>query len=119
MPKADLDELTRHARRWADVVWEKGWHSHAIDVLDRAIELNPECYKLYRKRGALYLSCPDSTIRDEVQGVADLRKACELAGWRNDLTRWVIGLLVEHGFKSEAKSLVKEHQKHARSGDRD
>src|SRR5690554_6218196 len=97
MPQGERDELTRHARRWADVAWGRGWYEHAIDVLDRAVELNPDNFKLYRKRGAFLLMCPDPTVRDDVQGAADLRRACELSNWRDDLVRWAAELMTHNG----------------------
>ena len=85
VPPDDPDAFTRHARRWADAAWERGWHAHALDVLDHAVRLHPADWKLYRKRGAFCLLCPDPALRDPQQGYADLRRACELAGWPDDL----------------------------------
>lgn len=108
MPQGDQDELVRHARRWADVAWNQGWHAHAIEVLDRALELHPADFKLYRKRGAFYLLCPDQKVRDEEQGIADLRRACELSDWREDVVRWVAGLLKSNGDIGPAKEIMRE-----------
>jgi Flp pilus assembly protein TadD len=108
MPQEDQDELVRHARRWADVAWNQGWHAHALEVLDRAIKLNPTDYKLYRKRGAFYLLCPNQKVRDEEQGIADLRLACELSGWREDVARVVVELLKRNGDKGPAKEIMRE-----------
>ena len=85
MPSDDPAVLTRHARRWADAAWVRGWYAHAVAVLDKAVELDPTCYKLNRKCGAFLLLCPDATVRDAEEGVADLRRACVLAGWREDV----------------------------------
>jgi Flp pilus assembly protein TadD len=115
MPEDDLDAQTRSARRWADTAWEQGWYEHAIDVIDWALRLHPNAYKLYRKRGAFYLTCPDSTLRDEEQGAADLRRACELSGWREDLVRWVVGVLMENGDIAHAKEITREYAKHSRN----
>ncbi len=52
MLQNEHEEQTRYARRWADVAWGEGWYTHAIDVLGKAIELHPDNFKLYRKRGA-------------------------------------------------------------------
>jgi hypothetical protein len=108
MPQDDHDEMTRNARRWADAAWIQGWHAHAIEVLDHAIKLYPKGYKLYRKRGAFYLLCPDPTVQDTEQGIADLKQACKLSGWRDDLVRWASELLEDNGYKSEAKALMRE-----------
>jgi hypothetical protein len=110
----ETDELARCARRWADAAWVRGWYGHAVDVLDHAIRLDPDGYKLYRKRGTFYLLCPDSTVQDTVQGIADLMRACELSDWRDDLVRWVADLLTEKGYKAEAKELVWELTERAR-----
>lgn len=114
MPSAERDEMTRNARRWADVAWAQGWYAHAIDVLDKAIELSPRSYKLYRKRGAFYLLCPDPKIHDDEQGVADLRRACELVSWREDFVHWVTGFLSENGEPAAAKEIAREQAKRTR-----
>jgi hypothetical protein len=114
MPRDERDELARRARRWADAAWAQGWHAHAIDVLDRAIRVDPRGYKLYRKRGAFYLVCPDATVRDTVQGIADLLKACELSGWEEEVARWVADLLTEYGYKAEAREVLWEFGEHGR-----
>jgi hypothetical protein len=111
MPQTEREEQTRYARRWADVAWAREWHAHAIEVLDRAIELNPDSFKLYRKRGAFYLLCPDATVQDSEQAVADLRKACDLAGWREDFVRWVVDLLRNSGEVTAAKEFVRDFPK--------
>jgi hypothetical protein len=114
MPHADRDELTRHARRWADAAWVQGWHQHAIEVLDHAIRLHPEGFKLYRKRGAFYLLCPDAKVRDEEQGISDLLRACELSNWREDTVHWIADLLTENGRTAEAKEVLWEFTERAR-----
>jgi hypothetical protein len=108
MPLGDQEELTRYARRWADVVWNQGWYAHAIDVLDKAIELHPAGFKLHRKRGAFYLLCPDPKVRDEEQGIVDLRQACELSGWREEVVRWVVSFLLDNGEPGPAKDIQRE-----------
>jgi hypothetical protein len=108
MPRDDRHEPDHHARRWADAAWARGWHAHAIEVLDHAIRLTPNGYKLYRKRGAFYLVCPDPKVRDEEQGFADLWEACEHSGWREDLVRWVTELLTDNGHPAEAKEIMWE-----------
>ncbi len=108
MPSDDHAALTRHARRWADAAWVEGWYAHAIDVLDRAIELNPTCYKLHRKRGVFLLLCPDPTVRDEEQAFGDLRRACDLSGWKQDVVQWVIELLTRNGDMPQANELTRE-----------
>src|SRR5262249_4691011 len=100
-----------HARRWADVAWGRGWHEHALEVIDRAIELNPDSFKLYRKRGAFYLLCPDAKVQDSEQAVADLRKACDLNGWREDLVKWVVQLLKDRGEVAAAKKSARASPK--------
>lgn len=115
MLQSDRDEMTRHARRWADVAWGRAWYTHAIEVLEKAIELNPNSFKLYRKRGAFYLLCPDSTIRDSEQAVMDLRKACKLANWREDVVRWVAELLSRNGEVAHAKEIMRELAKRDRT----
>ena len=119
MPQDDRAALTRYARRWADAAWVQGWHAHAINVLDRAIELNPACYKLHRKRGVFLLLCPDQTVRDEEQAFADLRCACELSGWRDDLVRWVIALLTDNGDVPQANAIARELAARGRKPDGD
>ena len=42
------------------------------------------------------------------QGFIDLRRACELSGWRDDLVRWVADLLTDNGDPLRAKELVRE-----------
>ncbi len=108
MPSDDPAALTRHARRWADAAWVQGWYAHAIDVLDRAVELHPACFKLRRKRGAFLLLCPDPTVRDEEQAFADLRRACALAGWGEEVAGWVVGLLARSGYAPQADALARE-----------
>ncbi len=108
MPSDDPAALTRHARRWADAAWVEGWYAHAIDVLDRAIELHPTCFKLHRKRGVFLLLCPDPTVRDEEQAFGDLRHACALAGWREGVVHWVIGLLTKNGDLPQANEIARE-----------
>ncbi len=107
-PPDDPAAFTRHARRWADAAWVRGWHAHALDVLDHAIRLDPANYKLYRKRGVFHLTCPDATVRDEEQGFADLRRACELSGWRDDVVRWVADVLTRNGDPLWAKEVMRE-----------
>ena len=108
MPADGPDVFTRHARRWADAAWERGWHAHALDVLDHAIRLDPDDFKLFRKRGVFHLVCPDPTVRDEEQGFVDLRRACELAAWRDDLVRWVADVLTRTGDAHRANELLRE-----------
>jgi hypothetical protein len=108
MPPDDRDAPSRHARRWADAAWVQGWHAHALDVLDHAIRLDPENFKLYRKRGVFHLLCPDPTVRDEEQGFADLRRACELSGWRDDVVQWVAEVLTRNGNVAHAKEITRE-----------
>ena len=108
MSPDDPNALTRAARRWADAAWERGWHAHALDVLDHAIRLDPANVKLYRKRGVFHLVCPDPTVRDEEQGFADLRRACELSGWRDDVVRWVAEALTRNGDAHRANELLRE-----------
>jgi hypothetical protein len=98
------DASSRFARRWADAAWAGGWHAHALDVLGHAIRLNPDDFKLFRKRGALHLICPD--LRDAARGFADLRRACELSGWRPDLAGWAAELLEECGDGARAGQLL-------------
>jgi Flp pilus assembly protein TadD len=119
MSQSDLAEMTRRARRWADVAWGQGWYRHAIEVLDCAVELDPGSFKLYRKRGAFYLLCPDPTIRDEEQAFADLRKACELTNWRGEVVRWVAALLARNGDVSQAKTFMRELSKRQRAARED
>jgi hypothetical protein len=102
------DPFTRNARRWADTAWVRGWHAHALDVLDHAIRIDPDNFKLFRKRGMFHLLCPDSTVRDEEQGFLDLRRACELSDWRDDLVRWVADVLIRIGDKARANELLRE-----------
>ena len=99
-------DVSRAARRWADAAWADGWHAHALDVLDHAILLDPEDFKLFRKRGAFHLVCPDPWLRDAVRGFADLRRACELSGWRGDLVEWAAALLAECGDGPRAEELL-------------
>ena len=108
VPPDDPDAFTRSARRWADAVWVRGWHAHALDVLDHAIRLDPANFKLYRKRGVFHLLCPDRAVRDEEQGFADLRRACELSGWRDDLVRWVVEVLTRNGDLIRAKEIMRD-----------
>jgi len=108
MPPDDREAVSRHARRWADAAWVRGWHAHALDVLDHAVRFHPDCFKLFRKRGVFYLVCPDPTVRDEEQGASDLRRACELSGWREDLVQWVAGILSENGDPIRAKELLRQ-----------
>jgi Flp pilus assembly protein TadD len=108
MPPEESDEVARSARRWADAAWQRGLYAHAIDVLDHAIRLCPTDFKLYRKRGAFCLLCPDPDVRDEHQGVTDLRRACELSGWRDDLVRWAAETLADAGYRAEARDLLRE-----------
>ena len=119
VPPDDLAVFTRHARRWADAAWVRGWHAHALDVLDHAIRLDPDNFKLYRKRGVFHLTCPDATVRDEEQGFMDLRRACELAGWRDDVTRWVADVLTLNGDPLRAKEVMRElaERRHEPPGD--
>ena len=98
--------FSRHARRWADAAWADGWHTHALDVLDHAIRLDPDDFKLFRKRGAFHLVCPDPWLRDRERGFADLRRACELSGWRGDLVGWAIELLATYGDGAHAEELL-------------
>ena len=107
MPPDDPAALTRQARRWADAAWVEGRHATAIDILDRAILLHPTCYRLHRKRGAFLLVCPDPTVRDEEQAFADLWRACALAGWREDIAGWVIGLLAGNGDTPQANAIAR------------
>ena len=106
VPPDDPVAFTRHARRWADAAWVRGWHAHALDVLDHAIRLDPDNFKLYRKRGVFHLTCPDPTVRDEEQGFADLRRACELSGWRDDVARWVAEVLTGNGDALRSKEIM-------------
>ncbi len=115
MPPDDRAAFTRNARRWADAAWERGWHAHALDVLDHAIRFDADDFKLFRKRGAFNLLCPDSTVRDEEQGFSDLRRACELSGWRDELVRWAAEMLADIGDKQRANELLRERQR--RSGE--
>ena len=108
LPPDDPNAFTRHARRWADAAWVRGWHDHALDVLDHAIRIDPDNFKLYRKRGVFNLTCPDPTVRDAEQGFADLRRACELAGWRDDLVRWVVEVLTRNGDGRRANEIMRE-----------
>ena len=64
--------------------------------------------KSHRKRGTFYLLCPDQTVRDEEQAFTDLRCACELSGWRDDLVRWVIALLTDNGDAPQANAIARE-----------
>jgi hypothetical protein len=48
MDQEGRDAPSRFARRWADA-GAGGWH--ALDVLDHAIRINPDDFKLFRKRG--------------------------------------------------------------------
>jgi hypothetical protein len=105
-PSESRDLSSRYARRWADAAWAGGWHAHALDVLDHAIHLDPEDFKLFRKRGAFHLLCPDPWLRDPRRGSADLRRACELCGWRADLVEWAAGLLEECGEGGRAEELL-------------
>jgi hypothetical protein len=114
MPHDERDELARYARRWADVAWAQGWYEHAVEVLDHAIRLQPDGYKLYRKRGTFYLLCPDSKLQDTEQGIADLLKACELSDWREDMVQWIADLLNEHGYKAEAREIMWEFTERVR-----
>ena len=99
-------EFSRSARRWADAAWADGWHAHALDVLDHAIRLDPDNFKLFRKRGAFHLICPDPWLRDRERGFTDLLRACELAEWRGDLVEWASGLLAEFGNERRAEELL-------------
>src|SRR5687767_14428958 len=80
--------------------------AHAFDVLDHAIRLDPDDFKLFRKRGAFHLICPDPWLQDLGRGFADLRRACELSGWRVDLVEWASGLLAEFGDERRAEELL-------------
>ena len=99
-------DFSRSARRWADAAWADGWHAHAFDVLDHAIRLDPDDFKLFRKRGAFHLICPDPWLQDLGRGFTDLRRACELAGWRGDLVEWASGLMAEFGDARRAEELL-------------
>jgi hypothetical protein len=111
----ELDAYSRFARRWADAAWAGGWHAHALDVLDHAIRLNPGDFKLFRKRGSFHLLCPDPWLRDARRGFADLRRACELCGWRADVSAWVAELLAECG--EGAEELLELARQAAADGD--
>ena len=55
-------------------------YDRAIQDYDKAIELNPGYTAAYRIRGATYIS----TLKRNIQGCADMKKACELGdclGW--------------------------------------
>lgn len=99
-------DISRSARRWADAAWADGWHAHAFDVLDHAIRLNPDDFRLFRKRGAFHLICPDPWLQDLGRGFTDLLRACELSGWRRDLVEWASGLLAEFGDARRAEELL-------------
>ena len=101
-------DFSRSARRWADAAWADGWHAHALDVLDHAIWLNPDDFKLFRKRGACHLLCPDPCLRDDARGFADLLRACELSDWREDVVRWAAAVLTESGYADRADELLAE-----------
>jgi hypothetical protein len=113
----DLDAYSRFARRWADAAWAGGWHAHALDVLDHAIRLNPDDIKLFRKRGSFHLICPDPWLRDARRGFADLRRACELCGWRPDVAAWVAELLAECGGEGAEELLELARQAAPDDGD--
>lgn len=112
----DFQTFARTARRWADAAWVRGWHAHALDVLDHALWLAPDDFKLFRKRGAFYLLSPDPWLRDADRGFSDLRRACELCGWRADLVGWAAELLAECGAGALAEALA-ELARQAGAGD--
>ena len=69
--------LSRCGRHWAGACWARGWHTHALEVADRLIEMMPMDFKARFLRATIYYYSPPP-INDKGKALADFKVAYEL-----------------------------------------
>jgi tetratricopeptide (TPR) repeat protein len=79
-------------------------YARAVEALRESIRLNPDFANPYKHLAWLQATCPDATLRDGAQAVANATRALELADWKP--TEWLAVLsaaYAEAGERAEAE----------------
>jgi len=64
----------------------KGDYVKALKDYTQTLKLEPKNGEAYNDRAWLLATCPDATVRNGAQAVADATEACALSNWKNPAT---------------------------------